>query len=61
VGNDPDILHKLHQLVREYPGTRPLKLILASKLQDVVIESKISVNEMILEKLESLQEIKVAA
>lgn len=61
VGNDPDILHKLHQLVSEYPGSRPLKLILASKLQDVVIESKISVNEMILEKLETLEEIKVAA
>ncbi len=61
VGDDPDILHRLHQLVTEYPGSRPLKLILASKLQDVVIESKISVNEMILEKLENLQEIKVAA
>jgi DNA polymerase-3 subunit alpha len=61
VGNDPDILHKLHQLVTEYPGSRPLKLILSSKLQDVVIESKISVNEMIVEKLESFTAIKVAA
>ena len=61
VGNDPDILHRLHQLVTEYPGSRPLKLILSSKLQDVVIESKISVNEMIVEKLESFTAIKVAA
>ncbi len=61
VGNDPEILEKLHRLVSEYPGSRPLKLILASKLQDVVIESKIAVNEMILEKLETLEEIKVAA
>ena len=61
VGNDPDILHRLHQLVTEYPGSRPLKLILSSKLQDVVIESKISVNEMIVEKLESFTALKVAA
>ncbi len=61
VGDDPDILYKLHQLVCEYPGSRPLKLILSSKLQDVVIESKISVNEMIVEKLEEITHLKVAA
>ncbi len=61
IGNDPEILHKLHQLVVEYPGSRPLKLILSSKLQDVVIESKISVNEMIVEKLEAFTSLKVAA
>ncbi len=61
VGDDPDILHRLHRLVTEYPGSRPLKLILSSKLQDVVIESKISVNEMIVEKLETFTSIKVAA
>ncbi len=61
VGDNPDILHKLHHLVCEYPGSRPLKLILSSKLQDVVIESKISVNEMIIEKLEEITHLKVAA
>ncbi len=61
VDDNPDILHKLHQLVCEYPGARPLKLILSSKLQDVVIESKISVNEMIVEKLEAFTSLKVAA
>ncbi len=61
IGDDPEILHKLHQLVVEYPGNRPLKLILSSKLQDVVIESKISVNEMIVEKLEAFTSLKVAA
>ena len=61
VGDDPEVLHRLHQLVVEYPGSRPLKLILSSKLQDVVIESKISVNEMIVEKLEAITSLKVAA
>ncbi len=55
------ILQDLHQLVREYPGNRPLKLILSSKLQDVVIESNIGVNEMIVGKLENINRIKVAS
>ena len=61
IDKNDNVLKELHKLVREYPGNRPLKLILSSKLQDVVIESNICVNEMIVEKLETITAIKVAA
>ena len=61
ISSGVETLNALHKLVKEYPGNRPLKLILSSKLQDVVIESNISVNEMIVEKLEAITSIKVAA
>ena len=61
ISSGVETLNKLHKLVKEYPGNRPLKLILSSKLQDVVIESQISVNEMIIQKLEEITSIKVAA
>ncbi len=61
IDSDTKILQELYQLVKEFPGNRPLKLILSSKLQDVVIESNICVNEMIVEKLEGISAIKVAA
>ena len=61
ISSGVETLNALHRLVKEYPGNRPLKLILSSKLQDVVIESNISVNEMIVEKLEAITSIKVAA
>ncbi|MCH9814340.1 MAG: DNA polymerase III subunit alpha [Epsilonproteobacteria bacterium] len=61
IGDDANILQDLYRLVKEYPGNRPLKLILSSKLQDVVLESNISVNEMIVEKLEAITALKVAA
>jgi DNA polymerase-3 subunit alpha len=61
ISSGVETLNALHKLVKEYPGSRPLKLILSSKLQDVVIESNISVNEMIVEKLEAITSIKVAA
>ncbi len=53
-------LEELHELVHAYPGNRPLKIIISSKLQDVVIESNIRVNDMIIEKLESVTSLKVA-
>jgi DNA polymerase-3 subunit alpha len=61
VTDDAKVLQELYRLVKEHPGNRPLKLILSSKLQDVVIESNLSVNEMIVQKLEAITSIKVAA
>ncbi len=61
IDEDDKILQDLYRLVKEFPGNRPLKLILSSKLQDIVIESNICVNEMIVEKLETFTAIKVAA
>ncbi len=61
IDENDNVLKELHKLVKEFPGNRPLKLILSSKLQDVVIESNICVNEMIVEKLEKITAIKVAA
>ncbi len=53
-------LEQLHQLVQKYPGRRPLKLIISSKLQDVVIESNIRVSDAIVEELEKVVSLKVA-
>jgi DNA polymerase-3 subunit alpha len=53
-------LDDLHQLVQKYPGKRPLKLIISSKLQDVVIESQIRVSDAIVEELEKVTSLKVA-
>ncbi len=53
-------LEQLHQLVQKYPGRRPLKLIISSKLQDVVIESNIQVSDAIVEELEKVTSLKVA-
>jgi DNA polymerase-3 subunit alpha len=57
---DTKTLELLHQLVQKYPGRRPLKLIISSKLQDVVIESQMQVNDAIIEELEKVTSLKVA-
>ncbi|HIP46308.1 MAG TPA: DNA polymerase III subunit alpha [Campylobacterales bacterium] len=53
-------LDELHHLVKKYPGRRPLKLIISSKLQDVVIESNIRVSDAIVEELGKVTSLKVA-
>ena len=55
-----NVLDELHQLIMKYPGRSPLKLILSSKLQDVIIESKIWVSENIVPELEKITSLKVA-
>jgi len=55
-----NVLEELHQLVQKYPGNAPLKLILSSKLQDVILESKLWVNENIVNELEKVTALKVA-
>ena len=58
--DDTTTLDELHHLVKKYPGRRPLKLIISSKLQDVVIESHIGVSDEIVEELEKVTSLKVA-
>ncbi|MRI82981.1 MAG: DNA polymerase III subunit alpha [Nitratiruptor sp.] len=45
MGLDLARLEELYQLALKYPGPRPLKLLITSKLQDVEIESSLCVSE----------------
>ncbi len=56
-----DILEKLNSLLLQNKGRRPVTLILSSKLQDIVIESNISVNENVVNELDKFEELKVAS
>jgi DNA polymerase-3 subunit alpha len=58
--NGVERLEELYRLVRRHPGTRPLKLNIVSKLQNVVIDSAIRVNNSIMEELASLTDVDVA-
>ena len=53
-------LEELYRLVRRYPGNRPLKLNIVSKLQNVVIDSAIRVNNQIMEELMKFDDVDVA-
>jgi DNA polymerase-3 subunit alpha len=53
-------LQELYDLVQKYPGRRPLKLIISSKLQDIVMESNISVSDEIVAELEKVTSLRVA-
>ncbi|WP_455755851.1 DNA polymerase III subunit alpha [Sulfurimonas sp.] len=46
------ILEELYTLIRQNPGSRPLKLIITAKLQNVVIDSAIRINNNIITALE---------
>ena len=46
------VLEDLYTLIRQNPGSRQMKLIITSKLQNVVIDSAIRVNNNILKALE---------
>ena len=52
-------LEKLYTLVRRNPGRRAIKLIIVSKLADVVIESAIRVDNKVLEELSGLENVEV--
>jgi DNA polymerase-3 subunit alpha len=56
-----EVLNRLIDLLRSNPGSRPLTLILSSKLQDVVLESQILVDDSVVSKLDSIEELKVAS
>ena len=50
--SDAKILEDLYTLIRQNPGSRPLKIIITAKLQNVVIDSAIHVNNNIVKALE---------
>jgi DNA polymerase-3 subunit alpha len=52
-------LEKLYTLIRRYPGRRVLKVIVVSKLMDVVIDSAIRVDNKLLEELSGLEDVVV--
>ncbi len=58
--HDTARLEELYRLVRRYPGNRPLRLTIVSKLQNVVIDSGIRVNNEIMEALAKLDDVDVA-
>jgi DNA polymerase-3 subunit alpha len=47
-------LEAVYQLVQAHPGRRPLTITLTSKLQDVVIETHLSVDDAFMESFQSL-------
>jgi DNA polymerase-3 subunit alpha len=48
-----DVLEDLHRLIRNNPGNRPLRIVIVSKLHNVVIDSAISVNANLIKELQN--------
>lgn len=59
LGDDGSILDKLVELVRQHPGGHPVNLVVRSKLQDIRIETKLSVAAEIEVKLSQTPELGV--
>ncbi|MCD4667424.1 MAG: DNA polymerase III subunit alpha, partial [Sulfurimonas sp.] len=59
VESDMKVLEELYTLIRQNPGSRPLKLIITAKLQNVVIDSAIRVNNNILKALEGNESVDI--
>jgi len=57
---DSSILEDVYRLVRENPGNRPLKLVISSKLQDIVLDTYLKVSDEIDEKIKEMELVKVA-
>jgi DNA polymerase-3 subunit alpha len=49
---DVEQLEKLHTLIRQHPGNRPLKITIVSKLHNVVIDSSIRVGSSLIAALD---------
>lgn len=52
-------LEKLYTLVRRHPGRRAIKLVIVSKLCDVVIDSAIRVDNKVIEEIAGLDDVDV--
>ncbi len=59
LSDDLEMLEKLYTLIRRYPGKREIKLIIVSKLCDVVIDSAIRVDNRVIEELSALGGVEV--
>ena len=59
LGDDGTILDKLVELVRRTPGGHPVNLVVRSKLQDIRIETRLSVAPEIEAKLSDAPELGV--
>ncbi len=59
LSDDCEMLEKLYTLIRRYPGKREIKLIIVSKLCDVVIDSAIRVDNRVIEELSTLAGVEV--
>jgi len=52
LSRDFDVLENLHSLIRQHPGNRPLRIMIVSKLHNVVIDSAIRVSAELIKALE---------
>ncbi|MCW9025806.1 MAG: DNA polymerase III subunit alpha, partial [Thiovulaceae bacterium] len=59
ISNDTKILDELYTLVRQNPGSRELKLIIVSKLQNIIIDSAIRVNNNIIKAIDGNESIDI--
>jgi DNA polymerase-3 subunit alpha len=51
---DATVIEELFCLAQKYPGRHPLQLTIKSKLQDIIIESKMKVSRSILIEAKNL-------
>ncbi len=59
MSDDTRVLENLYQLIRQNPGRRSIKLNIVSKLQNVVIDSAIRVDNKVLEALAEMDEVSI--
>ncbi len=57
LGENLQILAKLHELIKSHRGNRKLKLIITAKREDVVLDIQDRVNDAIIDQLSSLEGI----
>ncbi|NOQ30143.1 MAG: DNA polymerase III subunit alpha [Helicobacteraceae bacterium] len=57
--NNLTVLDNLYSLIRSRPGRRPIKLFITSKLQNVMLDSKIGIDNSLLEELEKLDGVEL--
>jgi len=60
ISRDLARLEELYRLIRQNPGSRMLKLCITSKLQNVVLDSAIRIDNKIIPELEKLMDVNVA-
>jgi DNA polymerase-3 subunit alpha len=53
-------LEELYRLIRQNPGSRQMKLCITSKLQNVVLDSAIRIDNKIIPEIEKLLDVNVA-